>query len=240
MRRLPAACRAGPEGPRPPCTALPSLPGHWWQAGAPPAPCQPGTASGHTTASALGPPWAPMGTAPCQGGGTGSWRGCKGGRGCPGCAAEPMCSTSARLSHLPASPGLPFVSAGPPHALSPACSLPSPPGPRAVCHTCHHGKGEISRRPSAPARSHSFIFMRLQSISPGSPAPSLILCCSAVPAVLARSHRLAAGTPRALLPGPAVATHPLVLLPHSRPGSRSRGDTLGHGAAATGATKIKV
>lgn len=132
---------------------------------------------------------------------------------------SPMCSTPAHLSHLPASPGLPLVPAGPPHPLSPACSLPLPPGLHAVCHTCHHGKGEISRRPSAPAPSHSFIFMRLQSISPGSPAPSLILCCSVVPAVLALSSRTAAGTPRALLPGPVVATHPLVLLPHSKPGS---------------------
>lgn len=54
MRRLLAAWGAGPEGPHTACPALPSLPGCRWQAGAPPAPCQPGTASSHSTASALG------------------------------------------------------------------------------------------------------------------------------------------------------------------------------------------
>lgn len=69
---------------------------------------------------------------------------------CRALGAEPQC-VPATCPHVPR-PAL--VPAGHPHPLSPACSLPSPPGPHAVCHTCHHGKGEISCSPSTPAPSH--------------------------------------------------------------------------------------
>lgn len=116
--------------------------------------CQTGSASSHTTTSALGPRaqqspsirgdstllrvgfqeprWA-------QGWGRLTGVHCR----APGEAPQHVPAT------CPPSPGLPFLP-----SLVP-CLLPAlPPGPHTVCHACHHGKGEISSRPSAPAPSH--------------------------------------------------------------------------------------
>lgn len=156
-RRQPhAAYRDGPKGTHCAHVALPARPlaASLVTLGAmPPGHCQ--RLPCHLCAASRSPAGCqhPWGQHPARVGGRGTGVGTRMGEA-PGIHCRALGARQRAPATRPHSPGPPFRSAGQPHPLSPACSLPSPPGPHTVCHTCHHGKGEISPRPSAPAPSH--------------------------------------------------------------------------------------
>lgn len=90
----------------------------------------------------------PWGHHPAQSGLLGAEVGTRMGEAAQGALQSTWCSTPTCASHMP-----PFTRAALPAI---PCPLPAPcPASRpSHCHTRHHGKGEISRRPSAPAPSH--------------------------------------------------------------------------------------